>query len=51
MVENQTNQKITENKVVSGELTAMVTVTKNTYIANLTGGQCTRIVFGKMNVK
>ena len=40
-VENQTNYKITDNRVGSGELAAMVKVTKITYILKLTGGRCT----------
>ena len=41
-MDNQTHNIITQNRVGSGELTVMATVTKSTYIAKLTGGQCTR---------
>ena len=44
-VENKTNYKITDNRVGSGELSAMVKVTKSTYIFKLTGGRCTRDSF------
>ena len=44
-LDNKTHNIITKNRVVYGELTAMVKLTKSTYIAKLTGGKCKRDSF------
>ena len=44
-MKKQTHEKIIEDTVGCGELTAMVTVKQITYISKITEGKCTRDYF------